>query len=812
MKQGKARGEWPGSREYSLGRTVVWLEALIALLVALSVSFSQWELPQADLFHRFFAGVLVLIILLGLALWRINRLTLDFRLLAVLMMILTGIVLISITAILYQAGGSDSLFFMLLIASGAILTIAGIGFLVTKVQQSHRVTGYYGLWIFGILLVLFMPLHELGISYSNRDLLIGYLGLAISVIGAISFAIEQRLVLNVESWITAGDAKYIAGKYDEAIEYYDQALEMEPKNDHVWGSRGAALLRLGLWAKALDAFNRALETNPDLALAHSGKGLALTHLKRYSEAIASHDRAIELESSPVGWNNRGNTVMRMGGDTAEAIGNYQRALGIDPEYDIAWFNKGKAELQVENLEDAIKSFSRAVDLKPKFAEAWFNKGKALSMSGKNLAEALYCFDTAIELKPAMSEAWMERKILLMSMKERKIRPIPIVNVPRGGHPPGIMGRERPLLDKSGRSRPETGLGAGAKERESALMLANQGNYPQAIQELDKRLASNPKDVVTHMTRGVLLSRVERFDEALENFNAAIQLKPEWVGPLFSKGMILASKGEYDQALETLDKVTELRPNYADAWSVKGIINGTLRKYEQAIDCFDRVIELKPDNEDAWRSKSTALNKLGRYEEAILCYEGLAGISPAMEETHRVMLEEEKAKLEDARTLFKHGVELAKTSEFERAVEMLDAAIQKRPNFVDALYISGVTYAVMEDLATAMERFERVLELRQDHAEALYGKGSILLKIESYNKAIDIFDKVLELRPKHVDAWCDRGIALTKLGQEQDAMECYDRALKLAGDHPQAIAQRERCVQAMRQAGVETSDAGGEREV
>ena len=803
MNPGKLHGKRSfDQKEYSLGRTVIWLQALIALLVALSVSFSDWELVQGEIFNQGFLGILMLIFLLGILLLSFNKLKFNRKLAMVMLVILSGIVMVAYSTLMYQADGSDSLAFMMFIGSGAIFTIIGIGLLVTQVKQSTRLTGYYSLWLFGLLLIMFMPLHELGLNYSNRDLFVGYLGLGISLIGSVSFAIEQRLVLNVESWVTSGDAKYISEKYDEAIEYYDQALEIEPKNEYVWSSRGAALLKLGMWAKAVDAFDKALNVNPELALAYSGKGLGLTHLKRYSEALECHDMAIKLESSPVGWNNKGNTIMRMSGDVDHAIQCYDKALKLDVKYDIAWFNKGKAELQIEMLDASIKSFTKAVELKPQFAEAWFQKGKALSMSGKHEAEALYCFDTAIELKPANSDAWMERKILLMAMKERKVRPIPIVNIPGTGSVFGMAGKETPLLDSKGRIRSETGLVAGgAKARDGALRLATQGKYDKAIEALDTRLAETPNDVVTHMTRGVLLSRIERFDEALGSFNAAIKLKPEWVGPLFSKGMILASKAEYESALETMNKVTDQRPNYADAWSVKGIILGTQRKYEEAIECFEKVIEIKPNNEDAWRSKSTALNKLGRYDEAISCYEGLAGISPVMEETHRVLVEE-KAKLADAKTLFKQGVELAKTKEYDRAVEMLDTAIKYRPNYVDAIYISGVTHAVMEDYATAMERFERVLELRPTHVEALYGKASILLKIESYKKAIALYDKVLEMDEGHVDAWCDRGIALTKLGKEDEALECYDRALELAGDHPQAITMRERCVQAMKQVGVE----------
>ncbi|MDO9537133.1 MAG: tetratricopeptide repeat protein [Thermoplasmata archaeon] len=791
-----------GMKETSIGRAVIWSEAALAVMVAISVSIGSWQQSLVDIFNMIFIVILIGSFILGLVLFSLNNIRLESRIFFIILMVLVGCLMVSYSSLVYESEGTGRILFLGLAAPGTALAILGIGILVVKESQASRLAGYYSLWLFGILMMLFMPLHELGtLNYSNRDLLVGYFGFGISLIGALSFTIERRLALQIDGWVTAGDAKYIAGKFDEAVEYYEQALFIEPKNAKVWSNSGSAKLRLGMWAKAVECFDKALEINPKLATAHSGRGLGLTHLKRYSEALGSHDEAIKIDNSPVGWNNRGNTLIRMGAPVKEAIESYTRALDADENYEIAWFNKGKAELMNDDIPEAIKSLTRAVELKPQFADAWFQKGKALSMAGSRDQEALYCFDMAIELKPTNADAWMERKILLISMKDKRVRPIPLVNLPSTGIVFGPAARGQPLLESTDiKARPgeERLAASSAKLRDGALRMATMGDYGSALAALDDRLSQVPDDVVTHMTKGVLLSRIEKFDEAIQAFDAAIRLKPDWVGPLFSRGMILASKGEYEAAILAMDQVTEKRPAYADAWSVKGIILGTQKKYQDAIESFDRVIELNPNSEDVWRSKSTALNKLGRYEEAIFCYEKLAALSPAIEETSR-FLQEEKVKLEDAKTLFRQGVELAKSRLYDEGLALLKNSIELRPNYIDALYISGVINGVKGNYPDAMQHFERVLELRPEHIEAMYGKANILLKKGNYAKALELLDKVLGLNDQHVDAWCDRGVSLAKLGKQTDALECYDKALKLAGDHPQAIAQRERCVKAMKDA-------------
>lgn len=55
-------------------------------------------------------------------------------------------------------------------------------------------------------------------------------------------------------------------RYDEAIEYYNRALEISPANPHLWVFKGITLKGgLGRNKEALDCWTKAMQLDPDLA-------------------------------------------------------------------------------------------------------------------------------------------------------------------------------------------------------------------------------------------------------------------------------------------------------------------------------------------------------------------------------------------------------------------------------------------------------------------------------------------------------------------------------------------------------------------
>jgi tetratricopeptide (TPR) repeat protein len=77
---------------------------------------------------------------------------------------------------------------------------------------------------------------------------------------------------NVSKLKEKGDALYKQGRYQEAIEYYDRALAMDPNDVSALNNKGNALGDLGRYQEAIEYYDRALAIDPNDADALYNKG------------------------------------------------------------------------------------------------------------------------------------------------------------------------------------------------------------------------------------------------------------------------------------------------------------------------------------------------------------------------------------------------------------------------------------------------------------------------------------------------------------------------------------------------------------
>ena len=84
-------------------------------------------------------------------------------------------------------------------------------------------------------------------------------------------------------------------RYDEAVQCYDRALEIDPGYARAWNIKGIALMNLDRYDEAVQCYDRALEIDPEDAGVWNIKGVVLSNLKRYAEAIQCFDRALEID-------------------------------------------------------------------------------------------------------------------------------------------------------------------------------------------------------------------------------------------------------------------------------------------------------------------------------------------------------------------------------------------------------------------------------------------------------------------------------------------------------------------------------------
>jgi tetratricopeptide (TPR) repeat protein len=114
------------------------------------------------------------------------------------------------------------------------------------------------------------------------------------------------------------------------------------------------------------------------------------------EEIAYYTEAIRLNPQyVVAYNNRG-VARRAQGDQAGAIADYTEALRLDPQYVRAYNNRGKARRAQGDQAGAIADYTEAIRLDPQGADAYCNRGNARRAQG-DLAGAIADYEQYLAL-------------------------------------------------------------------------------------------------------------------------------------------------------------------------------------------------------------------------------------------------------------------------------------------------------------------------------------------------------------------------------------------------------------------------------
>jgi tetratricopeptide (TPR) repeat protein len=91
------------------------------------------------------------------------------------------------------------------------------------------------------------------------------------------------------------------------------------------------------------------------------------------------------------------------GDMTIALGRFDRAIAIDPQYFQAYLERGNVKDAIRDFAGAIADYTTAIALNPKSASAYYNRGTVLSQSGKH-PEAITDYHHAISIDPQYSQA------------------------------------------------------------------------------------------------------------------------------------------------------------------------------------------------------------------------------------------------------------------------------------------------------------------------------------------------------------------------------------------------------------------------
>jgi Flp pilus assembly protein TadD len=153
-----------------------------------------------------------------------------------------------------------------------------------------------------------------------------------------------------------------AGRTDEALEHYQEALRLQPDYAEAHANLGSVLARLGRTDGAIDHYQQALRLTPDDAETHNNLGLVLAGIGKTDEAIEHFDQVLRLKPlSAEGHNNLGKALVAAG-RFDEAIEHHQQAAWLKPRRAEFHQNLAAAYAAAGRFDDAVTTAQRAIAL------------------------------------------------------------------------------------------------------------------------------------------------------------------------------------------------------------------------------------------------------------------------------------------------------------------------------------------------------------------------------------------------------------------------------------------------------------------
>jgi len=214
------------------------------------------------------------------------------------------------------------------------------------------------------------------------------------------------------------------GNSAAVIAEWEELVKEDPDDARIQNNMGASLARAGRFEDAIPYYQRSLELNPQYNTIHNNLGRALFAVGRLDEAIQQFERGLEIyPDSTELYNNLGRALAQEGRFN-EAKKAFERAIEIKPDFADAHINLGSALLSSGYPDEATQEFKRAVESDPQSAEAHTYMGTALYYGEGKVKEALAQWDKALALSPNL--------VLALSQTAHALAASPSVSDRNGG--------------------------------------------------------------------------------------------------------------------------------------------------------------------------------------------------------------------------------------------------------------------------------------------------------------------------------------------------------------------------------------------
>ena len=153
------------------------------------------------------------------------------------------------------------------------------------------------------------------------------------------------------------------GNMQAAVATYQAGIILDPMNYELYISLGDTYMAEYDLDNAIKAYCDAIIVQPDNYRGYSKAGIALYEKDYVEEALVAYHKSVELNpENALAQNNLGIVYLEGLMDAEEALEYFEEAINLDPSYTLAYFNAGRASQEMGFTNDAANYYQMAIDL------------------------------------------------------------------------------------------------------------------------------------------------------------------------------------------------------------------------------------------------------------------------------------------------------------------------------------------------------------------------------------------------------------------------------------------------------------------
>ncbi len=557
-------------------------------------------------------------------------------------------------------------------------------------------------------------------------------------------------------------------QFENAKAILDKNITDSEHNIELLKLRGLCNINLEDYKAAKTDFETVIKYEPDDATSRFYLANCYDNLEDYIHAIAEYEEVIKLRDTYLdAYKNLCITYIKSNeGEKAAQLGI--KALEKYPEEFMLYYIIGTAYMSAGKFSESIEYLLKANSLNPEYAQVYNNLGTSYMTLG-NLDKA--------------------REYFLSSLNYDKDNSITYFNIAsiyqvQGDHKEACKYFKQAYEKEDSDSYltswalSEVKSGDFISAIEHYKILATKypektnfkynlatcyeaiGDFKLAADILNQLVMMNPKAVsliqklaAIYMRMGKLLNAKNMYEKLILQGSVSHEI-------YYTYAHLCAKTGDLEKAEKILKKVLDLKPDFAPAHKDLGIIYMRKRLFDYAEDEFKKALEVNNKDFNILYEYANYLHATTQFEKADEYYQKALEIKP-----------------EDPDALGFSALNKVQTKDFATALKQIEFAIKHAPQNAFMLFIEGKIHFFMKNYEDAKRFLVRSYEMQQtpDCENML---GLTYFELEDYKQANNIFLHILKESPVNVTLLLNSAKCYEKLGEIDSALEQLNKLTEI----------------------------------